>query len=94
MENIPDDVSEEVSEKKVMDLSANLISSTSHSIKGMRRREEIDNPKRGTVNKTSNNKCQKQVLNCLHRRPSYNTLGQALFGGRGAGGKECMHVKL
>ena len=34
MENIPDDVSEEVSEKKVKDLSANLISSTSHSIKG------------------------------------------------------------
>ena len=55
LENIPDDVSEEVSEKKVKDLSANLISSTSHSIKGMRRREEIDNPKRGTVNKTSNN---------------------------------------
>lgn len=42
--------------KKVKDLSANyLISSTSHSIKGRRRREEIDNPKRGTVNKTSNN---------------------------------------
>lgn len=54
MENIPDNVSEEVSEKKVKDLSANLISPTSHSIKGMRRREEIDNPKRGTVNKTSN----------------------------------------
>ena len=53
MENIPHNVSEEVSEKKVKDLSANLISSTSHSIKGMRR-EEIDNPKRGTVNKTSN----------------------------------------
>ena len=84
MENIPDDVSEEVSEKKVKDLSANLISSTSHSIKGMRR-EEIDNPKRGTVNKTSNNVKNKSL------RPSY-TLGQALFGGRG--GKECMHVKL
>lgn len=55
MGNIPDDVSEEVSEKKVKDLSANLISSTSHSIMGMRRREKIDNPKRGTVNKTSNN---------------------------------------
>ena len=41
--------------KKEKDLSANLISSTSNSIKGMRRREEIDNPKRGTVNKTSNN---------------------------------------
>lgn len=41
MENIPDDVSEEVSEKKVKDLSANLVSSTSHSVKGMRRREEI-----------------------------------------------------
>lgn len=55
MENIPDDVSEDFSEKKVKDLSANLISSTSHSIKGMRRRAEIDNPKRGTVNKTGNN---------------------------------------
>ena len=55
MENIPDDVSEDFSEKKVKDLSANLISSTSHSIKGMRGREEIDNPKKGTVNKTSNN---------------------------------------
>ena len=41
--------------KKEKDLSANLISSTSNSVKGMRRREEIDNPKRGTVNKTSNN---------------------------------------
>ena len=54
IENITDHVSEEVSEKKVKDLSANLISPTSHSIKGMRSREEIDNPKRGTVNKTRN----------------------------------------
>ena len=47
--------------KKVKDLSANLISSASHSIKGRRRREEIDNPKRGTVNKTSNNDKNKSL---------------------------------
>ena len=55
IENITDHVSEEVSEKKKKYKICQLlylISSTSPSVKGMRRREEIDNPKRGTVNKT------------------------------------------
>ena len=77
--------------KKVKDLSANLISSTSHSIKGRRRREEIDNPKRGTVNKTSNNVKNKSLTAYIDGL-LITPIGQALFGGRGGGGARSAYM--